>query len=279
MQTDSLADIRILVTRPVHQAQAFCDMLAEQGGRVIRLPVIEIAAIALSPEMTSVINSMDKIDFAVFISPNAVEHGLAVLLAHGKIPDKLKLVTIGKASAQKMQQLLGRAPDIYPTEQYNSEALLALDSLQSSQIKNKKIIIFRGQGGREFLAESLQERGASVAYAEVYRRKKPEPKNSMLESLWDSDTLLSKRPDIITLTSNEGLTNLLAMFDHYATEQREHYLQQLRQTPLVVVTEKMRLNAQKSGFKNAIMIAAKASNEALLETVLEWAKIRKNQQN
>lgn len=276
MPTDSLADIRILVTRPVHQAQAFCDMLAERGGQAIRLPVIEIEAVALSPEMTSVIETMDKIDFAVFISPNAVEHGLAVLLAHDEIPDKLKLVTIGKASAQKMQQLLGRAPDIYPTEQYNSEALLALDSLQSARIKNKKVIIFRGQGGREFLAAGLKQRGASVAYAEVYRRKRPELKNAMLESIWGSDTVFFKRrrPDIITLTSNEGLSNLLAMFADSAVEQRELYLQQLLQTPLVVVTEKMRLSAQKSGFKNAIMIAAKASNEALLETVLEWSKIR-----
>ena len=290
MSTDSLVDIQVLVTRPVHQAQALCELLAEQGAQVIRLPVIEIEAIALSAKMTAIIDTINEIDFAVFISPNAVEHGLAALFAQGRIPDKLKLVTIGKASAQKMQQLLGRAPDIYPKEQYNSEALLALDSLQSDKVNNKKIIIFRGQGGRELLASSLKQRGARVEYIEVYQRKMPELQGSVLESIFGTNSQVSdyggsdckgpkcrglNSPDIITVTSSEGLRNLVAMIACSSDEQHDSYLQQLRQTPLVVVTEKMRLSAQNLGFKNAILIAARASDEALLESVLEWAKIRK----
>ena len=290
MPADSLVDIRIMVTRPVHQAQVFCELLAEQGAQVIRLPVIEIEAIALSQKMTAVIETINEIDFAIFISPNAVEHGLAALFAHGRIPDKLKLVTIGKASAQKMQQLLGRAPDIYPEEQYNSEALLALDSLQSDKVNNKKIIIFRGQGGRELLAASLKQRGARVDYAEVYQRKIPELQSGVLASIFGTNSKLSEyegadcrgskcrgpnSPDIITVTSSEGLNNLVAMIDCSSDEQHDSYLQQLWQTPLVVVTEKMRHSAQTLGFKNAIMIAARASDDALLESVLEWAKIRK----
>lgn len=295
MSTNSLVDIQVLVTRPAHQAQALCELLAEQGAQVIRLPVIEIEAIALSAKMAAIIDTINEIDFAVFISPNAVEHGLAVLFAQGRIPDKLKLVTIGKASAQKMQQLLGRAPDIFPKEQYNSEALLALDSLQSNKVNNKKIIIFRGQGGRELLASSLKQRGARVEYIEVYQRKMPELQSSVLESIWNPDGGGSdcrgsncrgsncrgpncrgpNSPDIIIVTSNEGLRNLVAMIACSSDEQHDSYLQQLRQTPLVVVTEKMRLSAQNLGFKNAIMIAARASDDALLESVLEWAKIRK----
>ncbi len=262
MQTDLLAGIRILVTRPVHQAQAFCDMLFEQAGQAIRLPVINIEAVKLSPEMTGILDRIDKIDFAVFISPNAVEFGLAALLAHGEISDKLKLATIGKASATKMQTILGRLPDIYPLEQYNSEALLALDSLQSSRINNKKIIIFRGQGGRELLAETLQQRGARVDYLELYRRTMPQLQHHEVESVCAS-TL-----DIITVTSNEGLNNLVVILSALCPEL-------LWQTPLVVVTEKMHTNARNLGFKNTILVAKKASNEAILESVLEWAKIRK----
>ena len=271
MPTDLLNDVRILVTRPAHQADVFCHLLEEQGGQAIRLPVIEIEAMALSQKMSAVIDNIDDIDFAIFISPNAVEYGLSVLFDHGKIPDKLKLVTIGQASAQKMQQLLGRMPTIYPTEHYNSEALLALESLQCDKVNHKKILIFRGRGGREFLAEKLRQRGAWVEYAEVYARKKPSPENSMLESIWHHDT----SPDIVTVTSNEGLCNLLAMFER-ANEQYDSCLEKLLQTPLVVVTEKMRISAQKSGFKNVIIIHARSSNEALLESVLEWSRIRKH---
>ncbi len=264
MQTDLLAGIRTLVTRPVHQADTFCDMLAEHGGRAIRLPVIIIKAVEPAPEVSAILDRMDKIDFAVFISPNAVELGLAALLAHGEIPDKLKLVTIGKASARKVQAILGRLPDIYPLEQYNSEALLALESLQSKWVINKKIIIFRGQGGRELLAETLQQRGARVDYCEVYRREKPQLLNNETEAIFCSGS----KPDIITVTSDEGLNNLVAM-------PGTSCLDQLWQTPLIVVTEKMQINARSLGFKSTILVAANASNEAMLASVMEWAKIRK----
>jgi len=215
--------------------------------------------------MQCLVDEIAKVDYAIFISPNAVEHGLAALLAHGRIPDTLKLVTIGKASATKMQQVLGREPDIYPVEQYNSEALLALDSLQSNRVSNKKIIIFRGCGGRELLATCLRERGAEVNYVEVYQRIQPVVEKAQLDSIWGS-LPLNNKPDIITVTSSEGLCNLLAIV-------KPQYQDVLLQTPLVVVTEKMRISARTAGFNNAIIVASKASNDALLDSVLEWAKI------
>lgn len=273
--TRLLANIRVMVTRPVHQAQPFCDMLTEQGAQVIRLPVIEIVALTPGADIRNRLAQIEHIEFALFISPNAVELGLAQLLQYGPLPDTLKLVTIGKASALKMQQILGREPDIYPTEQYNSEALLALESLQSPQVKNTNIIIFRGQGGRELLADSLRQRGAQVHYAEVYQRRRPEVTNNHLADIWEGDSV----PDIITLSSNEALNNLLAMHDQSSTKQDGEYLQQLYQTPLVVVTEKMQANARKQGFNKQILVAIRASNEALLETVLKWAKMRMSAKN
>jgi uroporphyrinogen-III synthase len=299
VQTHLLAGIRILVTRPAHQAQPLCDMLRAHGGQAIQFPVIKIEATRLSKESISRIGDISNLDFAIFISPNAIEYGVSQLLAQGKIPDKLQLVTIGKASALKMKQILGRSPDIYPVAQYNSEALLALDSLQQDRIKNKTVVIFRGVGGRELLAETLTRRGAKVSYAEVYRRIKPQPEAHQLEMIWAND----RGPDIITLTSNEGLNNLVAMLGDAAFRQttsgdsgsrataagaeqgkrvnahethedsKLSYLQQLWQIPLVVVTDKMRQNAQELGFKNIIIVASKASNEAILDSVLEWAKM------
>jgi len=132
-------------------------------------------------------------------------------------------------------------------------------------VSNKKIIIFRGCGGRELLATSLRERGAEVNYAEVYQRIQPEVDDSQLDSIWGQLTLNNK-PDIITITSSEGLCNLLAIV-------KPRYQGLLLQTPLVVVTEKMRISARASGFNNVIIVASKASNDAILDSVLEWAKI------
>ena len=150
-------------------------------------------------------------------------------------------------------------PDISPTKQYNSEALLALDSLQKNQLNNKRIIIFRGHGGRELLAKTLTQRGAHVSYAEVYQRVQPRAEHVFLNSLWSA----AKQPDIITLSSNEGLHNLLKMSS-------DPILKRIYQTPLIVVTEKMRQQAQKLGFKKAIIIAEKASNMAMLDAVIQY---------
>lgn len=283
MPDDLLSDTRILVTRPAHQAQPLCDMLEAHGGQAIRFPVISIEPVALSGKMLTIVDDIAKIDFAIFISPNAVEYGISQLFARNGIPDTLKLVTIGQASAKKLTDLHARPPDIYPTEHYNSEALLALDGLQEQQVRNKKVLIFRGCGGRELLAQSLRQRGAEVIYAEVYRRVKPELQADNVKTVWGS----SRRPDIITITSSEGLHNLVSLLrdtiintsghkpDNAADKIEGHtYLAYLWQTPLVVVTEKMRIQAQTLGFNNAIMVADRASNEALLDRVLEWAKMR-----
>lgn len=260
MHTHLLAGTNILVTRPEHQAQPLCELLNDYGGHDIRLPVIQIEAHKLAKETALILTKPDEIDFAIFISPNAVSYGLAHLIAYEPLPASIKLVTIGQASAKKMYQMLGKMPDITPIDHYNSESLLALDSLQSQQVNNKNIIIFRGLGGRELLAIRLKERGAKVVYAEVYQRLKTKVSAQTLAALWKGD----KQPDIITSTSNEGLHNLF--------EINADYREYLQKTPLVVVTHKMHDSARQLGFNNDIIIAKKASNNALLEAVLQWAK-------
>ncbi len=259
MADNSLAGIKVLVSRPSHQAQTLCDMITQHGGQALRLPVIEI--VPLKNPLQALIKNLDSYDFAVFISPNAVQFGLQAILAQGKIPDKLKLVTIGQASAGKLQVLSGRKADIVPQGQYNSETLLAHSELQRNKVKQKKVIIFRGNGGRELLADKLRKRGAEVTYAEVYQRVLPEYSNTEFIRIW------SQQADIITLTSNEALSNLLTLCQQHLDKAQ---LQHLWQKSLVVVTEKMSCAARNAGFKGGILIAEKASDKALLDTVLKW---------
>ena len=49
-----------------------------------------------------------------------------------------------------------------------------LDGLGEGRIRDKRIMIFRGVGGREHLAKTLERRGAEVVYCECYERRKPE---------------------------------------------------------------------------------------------------------
>ncbi len=260
-----LKDIRVLVTRPAHQANALSQMIIEQGGQAVLFPVIEISPMHLSNTASAMLKHPEKIDFIIFISPNAVQYGVAELFSSAvverdEVSEHIKLVTIGLASARKLKQLLGREADIYPVEQYNSETLLAHKGLNKTSVNNKQIIIFRGHGGRELLADTLKQRGAKVDYAEVYQRLKPKYDVQDLDAVWQD-----KRPDIITISSNEGLNNLLEIVHEMPGHK---YDKQLRQTPLVVVTEKMRLNARTLGF-NKVIVVPKASNEDLVDGVIQ----------
>ena len=61
-----------------------------------------------------------------------------------------------------------------PSRGDDSEALLALPALlQAVAVPAARVLVVRGVGGRELLAERLAEQGASVEYLELYRRCLP----------------------------------------------------------------------------------------------------------
>ena len=268
-QEKNLNGIQVWVTRPAHQAKPLSKIIIAQGGQVILFPLLEIHSINPSQKILSLCRDLSQIDYIVFISPNAVDYGVKLLLQYGKIPEQIKLITIGQASTQRLQQLTARTADISPIGQYNSETLLAHPQLSDQLIETKQFIIFRGLGGRELLADVLRQRGAIVTYAEVYQRLKPKVKAAMINRLWHSYEQKNNTARIIILSSNEALLNLFEIFRQSASTT---IFQQLLLTPLIVITQKMRLNALELGFKSTIISTEKSTNEAILKS-LEAYKI------
>jgi uroporphyrinogen-III synthase len=167
------------VTRPAAQAEPFCAMLAAAGARVSRFPVIEIQGPNDPGRLGAVLDALSDFDIAVFVSANAVQRVLPAALARGAWPAQLRVAAIGARTALELQDH-GRAADIVPGSRFDSEALLQEPALQD--LTGRKVVIFRGDGGREHLAETLQERGAEVTYAEAYRRAIPDLDPEPLEA-------------------------------------------------------------------------------------------------
>lgn len=247
----------VLVTRPAHQADPLCDRIERAGGQPVRFPLLKIHDNCDDPAVKQQLQRLADYHLAIFISPNAVHFGLAAIHRFGGLPDSLKLATVGRGTARTLEQELDHPPDLVPTEQFNSEGLLALPGLQT--VAGKRILILRGNGGRELLATTLRERGAVVDYAEVYRREAPSANSA--ESGWLDKT------DIITVTSSEALAHLVALTD---AEQQARLLDK----PLVVVSERTAAQAHELGFRSPVLIASQASDEAILETVIAWADNR-----
>jgi uroporphyrinogen-III synthase len=149
-----------------------------------------------------VIDRLDAFDAAIFVSRNAVRKAFE-LLGGRPWPAHLQVATVGGGSREELAAR-GIAGVIAPSGQADSEALLALPAF--ADVAGKRIAIFRGEGGRQVLAETLAARGALVEHAPCYRRGLPEASRGLLAAARKQGRL-----DAIAVFSGEGLANLLAM--------------------------------------------------------------------
>lgn len=253
--TISLAGLTVVNTRPAHQAQQLTDTLRSAGASVIDFPVIKIMPPSDQAILQSQLEKLGNVDIAIFISANAVEAGIAALGGAQNWPEKVSIAAVGRATATKLSSL-GLEPSLVAPEPFNSEALLALPELQ--EMDGKHIMIFRGIGGREVLAETLRRRGAQVEYLEVYRRAIPNGDPVGLYQCWDENCLL-----LIVITSNEGLQNLFDMVDPI-------HRPDLLSTTLVVVSHRAIDKASELGFKTVPELSLNASNDAIVEAIYHW---------
>lgn len=243
-----------MVTRPAHQAAHLCDLISAAGGMPVLLPVMAIAEVEDLGPARALVARLKEFDIAVFVSANAVEKGMALIGDQGDLPSHLKLAAVGQRTAEALLRHGGRI-DIQAPPPYNSESLLATPELQA--VTGKRIVIFRGKGGRELLAETLQQRGAAVAYAEVYRRVKPDGK--LADMLSQTGEI-----DIVVVTSQDGLRNLVDM------SVMEDCREWLLNTQLAVISASVAQLAGDLGFKHPALMAEQATDEALVTAITTW---------
>lgn len=202
-----LAGRTIVVTRPEHQAGELARMIEAAGGRAVILPLLEIAPATDPAPLVAAIAALDTYTLACFVSPNAVAFSVPDILRRRPWPDGLAAAAIGEGTAQALRRL-GVGEVIVPRERFDSEALLALPALAAERVAGRRAAIFRGDGGRELLAETLRARGARVDCVSCYRRLPPRAGVTPLRELWAAGAL-----DAITISSSEGLRHLLALLD------------------------------------------------------------------
>jgi uroporphyrinogen-III synthase len=194
----SLAGIGVLVTRPEHQAGELAAAIEQRGGTALLFPTIAIHARSAAL-VSADARQQATPDIAIFVSANAVRHGLAYI-------GNARIAAVGPATALAIEAA-GRRVDIRPVSGFDSEQLLAAPEL--SNVAGKAITIVRGQDGRELLAEVLRERGAQLEYLAVYAREVPQYAAEEIASLvekWQAGKV-----NIVTAMSVAAFNNLLAL--------------------------------------------------------------------
>lgn len=245
-----LAGLQVLVTRPAHQAGRFHELLLNAGAKPRLFPVMAIEPVTSPPE-TLLAMPKQAYDWVIFISANAVESSL------GFFPDlssfqSTQLGAIGKQTAAALRNY-GLEPHLVPEQGFTSEDFLALPQVQ--YLIGQDILIIRGDAGRELLGETLSARGATVSYANVYRRSVTGSAQALKQ------IHLAAALDIICITSSEILRNLLQLL---ATETW------IYRYPLLVGSERIAAYAEQCGFQHKIIVAHSPADDEMLAALIQW---------
>jgi uroporphyrinogen-III synthase len=226
-------------------------LIRQAGGEALIFPAVEIRDVADTSAVNALIDRLDDYHLAIFISPTAVVRAMTLISSRRSLPPRLQFAAIGQGSARELKQR-GVASVLAPTTRFDSEALLDLPEMQ--QISGKQVVIFRGTGGRELLAQTLRERGAKVDYAECYRRVRPDtPATELL------DRAARDEIQALVATSAESLNNLYEMIG-------EQGAVWLKATPVFVSHPKIELAGRKLGLTR--LIVAQGGDEGLLQGII-----------
>ena len=245
-----LRGARIVVTRPPRQAAGLAQQIAALGGKPVMFPAIVILPPADRSALERAQRDLAQYDYAVFVSANAVEYGVG---DPASWPSDLVALAPGPGTATALAAV-GIGQWRIPATTMDSEGLLALPEL--ADVNGKRIVIYRGSGGRDVLGEALVERGAQVDYVECYRRAKPQGDFSSMAAAWRTGELAA-----LTSTSGEGLENLWELFDAPSRSA-------MSATPTFVPHPRIAERARSLGFARVIVTAP--ADAGLLASLLEY---------
>tara|TARA_A100001518_G_C1220694_1_gene64880 strand:+ start:650 stop:1417 length:768 start_codon:yes stop_codon:yes gene_type:complete len=244
---------RLLLTRPAEDCAALAQTLAAQGVVSHCMPLLAIEALDETPEQRSAFADLQCYCAVIVVSKPAARIGLQLLAQHGTPTPDLPWFSVGAATAAVLaEQGLGvHFPDLGD----DSEALLALPALQQAiAAPAPRVLILRGEGGREFLAERLRSQGVSVDYLPLYRRVLPQYAPGEL-----SRQVRAERLNGLVVSSGQGFEHLLQLAgDDWPA---------LARLPLFVPSPRVAEQARAAGAQ--IVVDCRGASAAALQAALE----------
>ncbi|ACD15489.1 fused uroporphyrinogen-III synthase HemD/membrane protein HemX [Paraburkholderia phytofirmans] len=260
----------VVITRPAGQSNELIARLAAAGIATLDFPLIDIAPVIDDAPLRAALASLERYALVVFVSPNAVDHAFAQ--SDSIWPHALPIGVVGPGSVQALARHGVAAPAynvISPpsgsdedTARFDSEGLFAaIDAaLGATSLEGKRVLIVRGDGGREWLAERLREAGAEVDTVAAYRRLVPEPSIGAWARVHE---LLAGVPHAWLLTSSEGVRNLNELaHDHLTADE----IAQLKRAALVTPHPRIAQTARALGFDS--MTVSGAGDERIARALI-----------
>jgi uroporphyrinogen-III synthase len=269
----------IVVTRPGGQARQLVEALSssiERGGiskwnvpEIISLPLLTIVPKSDEQLADHIGSALQDADLAIFVSPNAIECVMRLLECNWQDFSQ-KIIPIGVMGGSSKHALqnhgIGQEESATPilmpknNDQWDSEGLwLELQTL-GWDWKNKKVVIFKGDGGREWLADTLKHEGALVEAISTYSRVPLDVDNPAWELIREMDFASS----LWLLTSSEAVRYL-------GQVAQDQFIQSLESASALCPHHQIADAAEIIGFGE--VFTTEPGDEALIKASLAWLRL------
>lgn len=198
-----MTEWRLLLTRPAEECAALATTLAEMGVHSASLPLLSIEPLPETPEQRATVLGLDQYCAVVVVSKPAARLGIGLLGRYWPRPPLGQAwFSVGAGTGAILAEY---GLDVsWPDTGDDSEALLALPRLDEAlAAPEPKVLIMRGEGGREFFAETLRARGVQVDFLELYRRNLPSYPLGILPAIVQAERLNG-----VVVSSGQSLLSL-----------------------------------------------------------------------
>ena len=216
----------VVITRPRRQAEGLAAAVAALGRRPVILPLLDIEPIDDQPGLAQRLSCLDAYALVAFVSPNAVDAAFAHI---ARWPDGVAIAVVGEGSRAALVRHGvddGRVAIHCPRDPARSDSEHLLQALDLAVLAGRRVLVVRGDGGRELLPDALRAAGCTVETLTAYRRALPRLDAALTAALAD----LLATPNDWIVTSSEALRGLFAIVSAFADPasvarlQRQHLI-------------------------------------------------------
>lgn len=168
--------MKLLITRPAAQAAEWVEGLRAHGFEAEALPLIGIDPPTDPAPVRSAWAGLAAYRLVMFVSPNAAQQFFGLRPIGREWPQGTLAGSPGPGTTRTLRSLGVAAEAIAEpaadAAQFDSESLW--QQLEHLDWAGQRVLIVRGESGRDWLADTLRARGATVDFVTAYERGAPQ---------------------------------------------------------------------------------------------------------
>jgi uroporphyrinogen-III synthase len=246
------SNTHVLITRPEKTGRVLAQQLKSIGISAWCHPLFDYQPLTDESTTRTLIEKYPQ-GILIFVSVAAVEFAhRTVNLSYWQ---QKTIIAVGNATKAALAR---SGINAVSPELHTSEGLLTLNALHERNINHHDIIIVRGDGGREHLAQQLCLRGANVHYLESYKKVWLPMTQSPVEE-WKN-----KQINCIVVTSNSLLETIIHLINNSDRDWKNT-------CSWIVASERIAERAKQLGLLN-IVNANGANDQAIMSAINNHGK-------